>query len=426
MTSHSEWSDAKPGDSILNPMLVLIVEDDPAFRYFCARALSSTETPSFRAVEAETAKEALEILKHEKIDGVLLDYNLPDATGIDFMDKLRNIAGYEHNAVVIMTSGGSESLAAEAMRVGAADYITKQAISHQSLSRALGNAIERANLQRAIRERAVAVEKANRELIKRNDEISRFYHTVSHETKTPLTAALLFLSMLKQEVSGPLNADQMELVEQATLCCEELVSHFDDLIDSTRLETGKLHLEKSLDNLPRVVQRAVAGVQPIADEKQVVLRIEVSEDIPDFIMDGSRIVQVLANLLGNAVKFTHPGGEVRLCAELANSAENDALLPAGFTQTLKISVTDSGIGIAEQDVESVFDRLYQVGEKGDPIAGAGLGLGLPIAKEIVALHQGRICVKSEIGVGSTFTIQLPIKEDSGKTGEGEYEKSATG
>tara|TARA_Y100001933_G_scaffold262810_1_gene321809 strand:+ start:3966 stop:5207 length:1242 start_codon:yes stop_codon:yes gene_type:complete len=398
---------ATPAANPLDPLVILVVDDDPAFRYICARALFSSSRYAYQPVEADSAEQALDILVRRRVDGLLVDYGLPGMSGADLMQQVRLLHEHRHTAMVAMTASGSEEVAAEVLRAGASDYISKSAITDQSLCRAIGNALERASLHNAVHDRAEALEKANQQLQKRNDEIARFYQTVSHETKTPLTAAMLFLSMLEKEVAGPINADQKQMVQQATASCRELARHLDALIDSTRLEAGKMNLELEDADLANVVERAVAGVRPGADAKDIDLRVTVDGNIPPFAMDGPRIVQVLGNLLGNAVKFTPAGGCVELEAKRVPAVCSQ--IPNAAGDVVEIDIRDTGIGIDADDLPRIFDRLYQVGDKGDAAMGAGLGLGLTIAKEIIDLHRGRISVTSAVGEGTTFSVALKLE-----------------
>lgn len=377
---------------------ILVVDDDAAFRYLCVRAIDNQEHGAFRSIEAASAQEAIEAVMKRHIDCALIDYNLPDADGATLMREIRAAAPNWSGAMVVMTAGGSEIIATEAIRAGAVDYIPKGSISQVSLQRALTNAIEKVDLQNSIVESNSELARAYEQLQKRSDEIARFYHRVSHEIKTPLTAARMFMSMLHEGLAGELNDEQVTIVSQAIKSCDELSSHFDDLIECTRLETGKVVLHKDSESLQQVVGRAVASVTPAVDAKSLDLSVDLSEELPELSIDSGRIVQVIANVLGNAVKFTEPGGTLALRAQVSNKLK-------GFVE---IAVSDSGIGIAPEDIENVFERLYQVSDVGDSLMGAGLGLGLTIAKEIVELHLGTIEVSSELGEGTTFTIYLPI------------------
>lgn len=377
---------------------ILLVDDDQAFQYLCVRALERDEETNYRIVAASSCDEAFSLFDPNTIDCALVDYQLPDGTGCELMKRLHGTYPDWFGPVVIITSGGSEEIAAQVMRSGAADYIPKQLITPTSVQRVMTNSLEKARLRKAIHEHNTALESTNAELSKRNDEISRFYHRVSHEIKTPLTAARMFMSMLHAGLAGEISERQRDIIGQAMESCDELAAHFDDLVECTRLDARKLSLNRKQTSLQPVVRRAILSVSNISSGKKLQITNSVASDVPDLPIDAGRIVQVVANLVGNAVKFTQPGGRVAVDVALSRHKP-------GFVE---IRVSDSGQGMDKEHLPRIFDRLYQVGEVGDAQIGAGLGLGLTIAAEIVKLHGGAIDVTSELGEGSRFTVYLPL------------------
>lgn len=380
---------------------VLVVDDDPAFRYLCVSALQEAADVEYEVLEAGTGQQALDLLMSRNVDKVLVDYDLPDTTGAKLMHDVQQMMPGWLGSMVLITAVGSEEIAAEALRAGAADYIPK-GLSPSEFRSSLYDSMEKAKLHNAIRRQNEDLANANQELQRRNDEIARFYHRVSHEVKTPLTAARMFMSMLHEGLVGKLTAEQEDVVVQAIESCDQLTEQFNDLIECTRLETGKLPLRKTVQSLTRVLQRSVIALKPTIEARSIRLEQCVASDMPDFLMDGGRIAQVMANILGNATKFTAPGGRIVLSANVSSALGN----------WIEVSISDSGCGIPPKHLPNIFDRLYQVGSGGDSLQGAGLGLGLTIAKEIVELHRGTIEVNSEVGKGSTFTIRLPMIDNN--------------
>ena len=162
------------------PLTVLVIDDDPAYRYLCVCALQEATDADYVTIEAGSAGEALEQMRSHRVDCALVDYRLPDATGADLIDMIRTEIPDWLGSIIVMTSGGSEEVAAEILRAGASDYIPKQQVSPQCLRRAIHNATEKASLYRAIRRRSLQVSEANEKLQQRNREITQFYHRVSH------------------------------------------------------------------------------------------------------------------------------------------------------------------------------------------------------------------------------------------------------
>ncbi len=382
----------------LQKVTILIVDDDDAFRYLCASALKEDRTYRYQVVEAGTYHEAIARFDPDTIDCVLADHNLMGYTGAQFMRHIHKTYPHWFGPVVVVTAAGSEELAADVMRDGAADYIAKQSSTQSTILRAMSNALEKAKLKRAIFERNAELEQANDELERRNSEIARFYHRVSHEIKTPLTAAQMLISMVHGGLAGEITQQQRELIGQALESCGELTMLFNDLVECTRLDAGKLRLDRKPARIEPCVHRGVLSVSPVAREKSIQIETDIADDLPEMNIDAGRIVQVIGNLVGNAVKFTDENGWVFVRVERGRDDPD----------TVEIEVRDTGCGIAPADLARVFDRLYQVDDSGNATAGAGLGLGLTISADLVDLHDGRIKVDSEVGKGSSFTVLLPV------------------
>ncbi len=247
-----------------------------------------------------------------------------------------------------------------------------------------------------IREVQQQLEESNKDLVRRNQEIQNFYHVLSHELKTPLTAAREFISMVIDGLAGPLNKTQAEYLGIAKESCNQLRLCINDLLDTTRIETGKLSLEFKRVNLVEILDCVVKTMSSKADELNIELRVESSSGLPDIDADQNRIRQVVTNLIDNAFKFTPSGG--RITVELGEVF--------GRPDYLQVAVRDTGRGIPQKEQDSIFDRLYQI-KSGDASNGNGIGLGLYLCRELVWLHGGVISVKSEVGKGSVFTVLLP-------------------
>ncbi len=251
-----------------------------------------------------------------------------------------------------------------------------------------------------LRELAGGLEQNKRELERRNAEINSFYHTLAHELKTPLAAAREFVAIVMDQIAGPVTADQREYLETARTCCDQIKSHIDDLLDMTRLETGKLALEQRHGSISQTIALALAATRSSAEQKEIVIRERIAANLPPVWADERRIAQVLSNLLGNAIKFTPSGGEIVVSARLAADGA-----------FVRVDVFDNGVGIEAHHRERIFDRLYQVRDDDATIKG-GLGIGLSLCREIVKLHGGAIMVDSEPGRGSTFSFTVPALKQS--------------
>jgi len=233
----------------------------------------------------------------------------------------------------------------------------------------------------------------NKIMQQKNQEIQNFYQTVSHELKTPLTSINEFISILLDGLAGPLNEKQSEYLKIAKRNCGQMVLFINDLLDVSKLDTGKLVVNQSDCDLHHIIDQSMCTIEPLANSKQLALNVEIEDDLKQVYCDQQRIIQVITNLLNNAFKFTKPGGKISIIAKRIDPEQ------------LKITVVDTGYGIDEKDLKMIFERLYQV-DKTQDANNPGLGLGLNICKQIANLHDSKIEVESQVGVGSRFSFNL--------------------
>lgn len=257
---------------------------------------------------------------------------------------------------------------------------------------------ERRRAEEEMRRIQAQVERANADLRRKNEEIQNFYHTLSHELKTPLTSAREFISIVIDGLAGPTNDTQREYLRIAFDSCNQLRVCINDLLDATRLETGKLSLDLKPVVVGTLAQRVVTTLTPAAKGKQIQLECDIEPDLPRVELDENRITQVITNLVNNSLKFTDSGGHITVSVSASPDRE-------GFVD---LAVADTGRGIPPGQAERIFDRLYQI-KTGDATTETGIGLGLFICRELVRLHGGDIRVESEPGKGSTFTFTLPVQ-----------------
>ena len=375
---------------------VLIVDDDPLCVTLCKRYLSRDGSSNFDVKSESSGIAALERVEAEDFDCLVLDYYLPDINGTEVLERLQQQEPEQRIPAIILTANGGEKAAIGAVRAGASDYLPKSALSRASLGRAIGNAVSNSRLRKSVAVQKHELQVANRKLLQQNEEINRFYHHVSHEVKTPLCALREFVSIVRDGVVGDVSGEQKEILGHALDACDQINSHFNDLVEMTRLEAHKVRLNLAPTRIKDVLEHCSAAFAGQIAEHSIEFSADVADDLPEVTLDRHRIIQVMSNLIGNALKFTPDGGNVRV--EVRDDASGGHLL---------LSVADSGCGIPEKHIDRVFDRLYQVTHRIENHAGAGLGLGLSIAKEVVELHGGHITVESAVDCGTTFTISLP-------------------
>lgn len=262
----------------------------------------------------------------------------------------------------------------------------------QDLNRGLEARIEQRTADLA--RRTTELSEKTQQLESANRHKSTFLAHMSHELRTPLNAIIGFSDLLLTRMFGDLNAKQTEYVDDIRDSGQHLLSLINDILDLTKIEAGRMELELSRVDLPTVVDSAMMLVRDRAHQQGVTLRCALDADVGEMVADERKVRQVLVNLLWNAVKFTPSGGAVDVRATRHNGA-------------FEIAVRDTGVGIAAEDQQAIFEEFRQVG--GDATRQIeGSGLGLSLARRLVELHGGRIWVTSAVGQGSTFTFSVPV------------------
>ncbi|MGO8796252.1 MAG: ATP-binding protein [Candidatus Sulfotelmatobacter sp.] len=327
----------------------------------------------------------LACLAEHKTSLILLDLNLPDSRGAaTYRSILEKAPGIP---VVILSGQDDEALAGKALHQGAQDYLVKGKFDAKALDRAMRYAIERQGLLRALE----ITQK------KQIDFKNQFLSHVSHELRTPLTCIHQYVTLLVDGLAGPMAAEQIDHLKTVLKSVKQLHAMIRDLLEATRAESGKMRIEPRCISLAELIHQAVAMLRPTAQAKRVGLEIGIDQRLPLVHADPDRTLEVLINLLDNAIKFTPAEGSVMVKACLVEADK----------ESVYVSITDTGRGIHPEAKALIFERLYQDPDSVDNNR-SGLGLGLFICREIVRLHGGRIWVLSEAGHGSTFSFTLPI------------------
>lgn len=226
---------------------------------------------------------------------------------------------------------------------------------------------------------------------------SDFVSNVSHELRTPLTAIKGSADNMLDGITGPLNEKQIRYLTRMKSNADRLTRLINNILDLSRIEAGKIDLKPALLSLVSLAQEVTESIRPVASEKLISLEVVSPDAGASAWADRDKVVQVLTNLVGNAVKFTPPHGQIRVSIQKNG---------AGWTE---ISVADTGPGIPQEEAEKIFDKFYQVAQAGKHKSG-GTGLGLAISKVLVDMHGGKIWVSSEPGRGSIFSFTLPEEQ----------------
>jgi signal transduction histidine kinase len=234
----------------------------------------------------------------------------------------------------------------------------------------------------------------NIELFKANKIKSEFLANMSHEFRTPLNAILGFAELLREKPASD-TEKSIRWAENIIASGRSLLNMINDLLDLAKAESAKMEIRIEKTNIPQLLDGLVAFFSPLTEQKMIKVRLDIAEDIPLVNTDSQKVQQILYNLLSNAIKFTPQDGRIQIAASMRDDT------------TVRISVTDTGPGITQEDQEKIFEKFHQV-DGSITRKGEGTGLGLAICKQLADLLVASIQLESEVGHGSTFSLNLPI------------------
>jgi two-component system, sensor histidine kinase and response regulator len=389
----------------MNQAYVLIVDDDNALLQALPQAIY-LRMNDVKVDTCDSALEALEQIKQHEYDAIVSDIKMPGMDGLALLGKIQELC--PRTPTLLITGHGDHSLAIQALRGGAYDFIQKP-IERDYFIAALHRAIQTHQLRVQVAEQQQALElhaksleqtiqERTRELIAANAAKDEFLSIASHELKTPLSSLKGMTQLLRRrlERAGSNEAGSLVNMENSIRRMEVLVN---DLLNISFIEMGMFVLHQQPCEMGelcrRLVNEYVAGTNP-----PPVVRVEILDEPSMVSVDVERIEQVVINLLSNARKYSAAGSPIRLVVR----QENGACI---------VSVHDSGVGISSEMLPHIFERFYRVpGIEVQTGSSVGLGLGLYISKQIVERHGGRIDVQSVKDQGSVFSITFPLSSPS--------------
>jgi signal transduction histidine kinase len=354
---------------------LLMIDDDLVDRLAIRRAIEQSGL-SAEVDEASTADEALARVARNSYDCLLLDHDLPGTTGIELTRQLRS--GGDHTPIVFVTGQQNEELLQSAVEAGVTDFFPKGDLSPRRLALRIRFAIR---IGRAEAQSAKSLAAANQAARARDDVLA----VVSHDLRGPLHAISLACEALREEI--PTSATRyLGAIERASARAERLIS---DLLEASAIENGALQLARGTVDAGAIVRQAAADHELLVKESGGKIVANVPDEPTLVAADRDRVLQVLGNLIGNALKH-------------ARGAPIEISLRRGEAEAV-IAVRDHGPGITAAELPHVFDRYWSGRTKK-----GGAGLGLAIAKGIVDAHGGKIHVASNHGEGAEFSFTLPI------------------
>jgi signal transduction histidine kinase/CheY-like chemotaxis protein len=246
----------------------------------------------------------------------------------------------------------------------------------------------------------------NTELAHATQLKDEFLANMSHELRTPLNAILGMSEGLQEEVFGKVNDHQKQAIHTIEHSGQHLLELINDILDISKIEAGKLELRVAPVSCSYLCNSSLVFVKEQAIKKNIQINVELSANLPEIIVDERRFRQILINLLNNAVKFTHDGGKIQLVVDQIEQekAQIEHLSPS--SQWVRFSVIDNGIGIANTDLDRIFQPFMQIDSSLNRQYN-GTGLGLSLVRQLVELHGGKITVTSEVDHGSSFQVHIP-------------------
>ncbi|MEK6732460.1 MAG: hybrid sensor histidine kinase/response regulator [Candidatus Omnitrophota bacterium] len=373
---------------------ILHVEDNQTDALIVKKRLQKDNSFDYEITHVVSGEDALLSLEKNAYNIVLLDYNLPKKGGLEILEEInkKNI----EVPVVMVTGQGDEIVAAQLIKEGALDYLPKRENYEDAVPFMIRKTIvefraksERERLQKEIALRKEELEKTNAKLMELDRMKSDFVANVVHELRTPLTIIKGNLDNIDKGFAGDVQPKQKEILGDIFRVINRLSRLVNDLLDLSKIESGKMKLSKENLDIVELAGDAVKTFETLASSKQIGLVKEFPGKPVMINADRDKLTQVFINLMGNAVKFTDKGNVTVKIADLQGEAQ--------------VEIQDTGPGIPPDQADKIFDKFVRVvAEKKE-----GTGLGLPIAKDIVVLHKGRIRVESEPGKGSRFIFIIP-------------------
>lgn len=376
--------------------LILVVDDHEVSLYHKSRTLRNA---GYTVLQARTGGDALHLVREHMPRLVLLDVKLPDVSGLEVCRRIKEDP--KTSSVLVLQSSATFVTEEDTVRAleGGADGSVTEPVQPAVLL-ATVRALLRARIAEDALREALSREQRAREdaedaraaLEAANHTKDEFLARLSHELRSPLGIILTWATLLR---SGDVDEGQLarglEVIERNTRLQASLI---DDLLDLSRVLSGKMHLERDLVDLSTVIQNVMDSIRPAAEAKSIRIRSAIEPGVRPCWGDPHRIQQVIWNLLSNAVKFTPDGGRVDVAV-------------TGAADRVSISVTDTGIGLGSESASRIFEPFEQV-EGSSPSRSGGLGLGLAIVRHIVELHGGRVEAESPgLRRGATFRVILP-------------------
>ncbi|HXV42597.1 MAG TPA: response regulator, partial [Anaerolineae bacterium] len=417
---------------------ILYVEDNAANRLLVRQVL---EGVGYTVIEANDGLDGIKLAQKTQPDLILMDINIPGMDGYEAATRIKSLPDLSNIPIIALTAKVMAGDRERALAAGCDGYIAKpidiDALPKQ-VAEFLGGLRESITVEqesaylREYNERLVdRLEKKVQELTRANESLahtdamkSRFINLAAHELRTPLAAVHGYLSLLTTsdgEFMSQADDRTRQIIEGVITGVDRLRGIVQDMLDVTRIEAGTLQLKHAPIGLSLILEKIKKDFKNVVARRQQTLIVPEADHVPTLWADGERITQILRNLVSNAVKYTPDGGAIEISVDVLGS--DIALAPdtPAQQQFVKITVSDTGVGIAPEEQERIFENFYEVRDierhstSKTEFMGGGAGLGLAIARGVAEAHGGSLWVESEGHdpqrcPGSKFHLILPLGE----------------
>jgi two-component system sensor histidine kinase/response regulator len=377
---HGKKNEIKGMHEVPAKATILVVDDEKIVRDSCCRVLNKD---GYRTETATNGESGLQKIREVKPDVVLVDLKMPGMSGMELLEKIGDI---DPDIVSIVITGyATIESAVEAMKRHAYDFLQKPFTPDQL----------RIVTSRGMEKRRLTLQSAR---LQREKEIIRenFISLVSHQLRSPLASAKQYLVVIQAGFAGDVSARQKEMVKKAGTYIDQLLKLVNDWLDMSRIEAANLAVEFEPVAVEAVLTEIVELLKPLAETKNVTMKTQFCDNLPTVHGNREYLKQAITNLISNGIHYNKEGGMVTV----STTEENGCL---------KVEISDTGIGISQENLYFIFDEFFRVKSK-ESQGVTGSGLGLPIAKRIIEAHDGSIKVVSELGKGTTFSVLLPKAE----------------
>ncbi len=392
------------GDRSKFRLSILVVDDEPSVHDLLADVFHD----DYEVLRANQGATGLQLARLKTPDLILLDVMMPGMDGYAVCEELKKDPQTREIPVLFLTGARDVHSEIKGLLLGATDFVSKP-VHSAALKARVNNQI---NLKKAqedlrrltaqkhlddialVKEQAEAQDRIKSAELQMKDE---FLSHISHEFRTPLASIYAFVTLISDRLAGEISEQQEEYLGIIRMNVAQMKSMIDDLLETTRIQTGRLTVRLQSVSVSEAVYYAIQTLERAASAKSISVSVHISEEVGAAYADKTRLRQLLVILLENAVKFTRIYGAIETDVRFLDSDPNFLL----------VEVSDNGCGIAAEMSDNIFERLYQV-NSGDTAGRAGLGLGLHIAKELVEKQGGKIWVESVVEKGSCFRFTVPV------------------